>query len=409
METTSTKEKIALVKKSTTYKIVIPAKVERLIRFLCERVWDTEWSGILFYNPVGNFEDGSLEIHCVDILPMDIGTTTYTEFDMSPDVISYMAQNRELLDCKMGLIHSHNNMSTFFSGTDTATLQEEGADRNHFVSLIVNNAGKYTAAITRKVKYHCVRELSYEGFDGTVNLPGKEVIEGEEIEYFYLDIVFEEETNDQFNEVASRLKEIKEAKAKAAPKWTPNASSSPYGGYKWEPIYGGANKEKTSKFESPAVKQPTLFDDLDWGEPLGERRIPTTTNIYKGHTKPEDEDPTIPQITDDLIEGIINQLITGSVTVTKLDADTKKKLINTINARFTKRFGEGEVGITLFKYWATDFVEFLLWYSLDDPEVDECAAATEIANKTIEALKKLPKSEFVEEYINLFISYADRI
>lgn len=111
METTNTKEKIALVKKSTTYKIVIPAKVERLIRFLCERVWDTEWSGVLFYNPVGNFEDGSLEIHCVDILPMDIGTTTYTEFDMSPDVISYMAQNPELLDCKMGLIHSHNNMS----------------------------------------------------------------------------------------------------------------------------------------------------------------------------------------------------------------------------------------------------------------------------------------------------------
>ena len=401
METTSTKEKTALVKKSTTYKIVIPAKVERLIRFLCERVWDTEWSGVLFYNPVGNFEDGSLEIHCVDILPMDIGTTTYTEFDMSPDVISYMAQNRELLDCKMGLIHSHNNMSTFFSGTDTNTLQEEGADRNHFVSLIVNNAGKYTAAITRKVKYSCVRELSYEGFNGTVNLPEKEVIEGEEIEYFYLDIVFEEETNNQFNEVADRLKEIKEAKAKAAPKWVPNTATS--SSYKWEPLY-----KETNKYESAAAKQPTLFNDLDW-EPVESKKISTTTNIYKGYKNSEDEDPTIPQVTDDLINGIINQLITGSVTITKLDADAKKKLTNTIDVRFTKRFGSGEAGLTLFKYWATDFVEFLLWYSLDDPEVDECAVATEIANKTIEALKKLPKSNFIEEYINLFISYVDRI
>ena len=36
---------------------------------------------------------------------MDIGTAAYTEFDMSPDVISYMADNPELLDCQMGLIH----------------------------------------------------------------------------------------------------------------------------------------------------------------------------------------------------------------------------------------------------------------------------------------------------------------
>lgn len=99
------KPKIPLIQKSATYKIVIPAKVERLIRFLCERVWDTEWSGVLFYTPSGTFENGDLEIHCEDIYPMDIGTTTYTEFNMSPDVISYMAQNPELLDCKMGLIH----------------------------------------------------------------------------------------------------------------------------------------------------------------------------------------------------------------------------------------------------------------------------------------------------------------
>ena len=37
---------------------------------------------------------------------------------------------------------------TFFSGTDLNTLQEEGSDMNNFLSLIVNNAGQYTAAIT---------------------------------------------------------------------------------------------------------------------------------------------------------------------------------------------------------------------------------------------------------------------
>ena len=103
--------KIPLIEGPTSFKMVIPSQVERQIRFLCERIWSTEWSGVLFYNYEGNFEDGSLKVTCVDIYPMDIGSTGYTEFDMSPDVIGYMAQKQELLDCKMGLIHSHNNMS----------------------------------------------------------------------------------------------------------------------------------------------------------------------------------------------------------------------------------------------------------------------------------------------------------
>lgn len=401
METEKNKVTMNLVKKSTTYKIIIPAKVERLIRFLCERVWDTEWSGVLFYNPTGAFEDGSLEIHCVDILPMDIGTATYTEFDMSPDVISYMAQNPELLDCKMGLIHSHNNMSTFFSGTDTATLREEGADRNHFVSLIVNNAGNYTAAITRKVKYKSVREVSYESFDEVVTAPEKETIEGEEIEYFDLAIQFEEETDNQFLRVAERLKEIKSNKAKAK-SYTNDASTIDsskvkdsydrytYGGYSW--------KVNDDKIITP-TKEPTLFDDIEWDN----KPILTTTNGYSRISKLSDST----FVTDTLIEGIINQLISGSVTITKLEGDVKKKLIDNMSARFSKRFGKGDNGKKLFDYWASDFVEFLLWYSVTE-DVDECEVATEIANKTIRELKKLPNNDYINSYINLFLRYADQ-
>lgn len=43
-------------------------------------------------------------------------------------------------------------MRTFFSGTDRNTLLKEGADCNNFLSLIVNNEGTYTAAITRRVE-----------------------------------------------------------------------------------------------------------------------------------------------------------------------------------------------------------------------------------------------------------------
>ena len=46
---------------------------------------------------------------------------------------------------------SHQGFKAYFSGTDINTLREEGNDTNHFVSLIVNNAGEYCAAVTRKV------------------------------------------------------------------------------------------------------------------------------------------------------------------------------------------------------------------------------------------------------------------
>lgn len=105
-----------LVQKSGTYnyKLIIPEKVEKKIRFTCQKVWNTEWSGTLFFTHEGSFENNDLVIRCVDIYIMDIGTQAYTEFDMNPDVIAYMCSNPELLDCQMGLIHSHNNMSKKF-------------------------------------------------------------------------------------------------------------------------------------------------------------------------------------------------------------------------------------------------------------------------------------------------------
>lgn len=371
------------MKKSTSYKIIIPAEVERTIRFLCERVWDTEWSGVLFYTPSGNFEDGSLEIHCVDIFPMDIGNATYTEFNMSPDVISYMAEKPELLDCKMGLIHSHNNMSTFFSGTDLSTLKEEGNERNHFVSLIVNNAGNYTAAITRKIKYVSVRDFSYEGFDSVVHSDTKETINGEEIEYFNLDIVFEESSDNRFKEISDRLSDIKKTKAETSkttkyPMWTAPSPSTTY---------------------NTAVKEPTLFSNVDWK---------SNQNYYSSPVKSSESTIKTVKLSTKDIDKIVNQLLTGSVTLTKLDDSTKEKVIKTIDSRFDARFGKGDKGMELFEYWAQDFIEFLLWFSLDDQDMNDSEIASEIAERVIKALETLSPSKYIDRYIELLVCYVER-
>ena len=105
MEETKKIPVLSLVKLDTKYKLIIPHFVEQKIRHLCNRVWEKEWSGTLFYKAEGSFEDGTLVITCADIFVMDIGTVGYTEFDMSPDVITYMTAHPELMECQMGLIH----------------------------------------------------------------------------------------------------------------------------------------------------------------------------------------------------------------------------------------------------------------------------------------------------------------
>ena len=100
-----------LIKLYTTSKpkLIIPLEVEKKIRQLCSKIHEVEWSGTLFYRYKGTWDN--LEITCIDIHLMDIGSAAYTEFDVEPSVIAYMCDHPELMDCQMGLIHSHNNMA----------------------------------------------------------------------------------------------------------------------------------------------------------------------------------------------------------------------------------------------------------------------------------------------------------
>lgn len=389
---------ISLVQKFGTYnyKLIIPAEVERKIRFVCQKVWSTEWSGTLFFTHEGSFENDDLVIRCVDIYIMDIGTQAYTEFDMNPDVISYMCENPELLDCQMGLIHSHNNMSTFFSGTDTATLKEEGRDRNNFVSLIVNNAGSYTAAITRRIKSKQVKEsVSYEFFgDGEKQGTKEYVSDADEIEWFYLKIEKEGE-NYSFPDMAARLEGIKQAKAEKAKKvQTPVYQ----GGYK--PVIansygtkaGPANLVK-KEADKPKVIQPTLFGSTD--------DLPFDDNYSLPYGQ-----ATFDKVT---LKSLVLQLITGSIIISndsKIDISKWAKSMPTL---YEKRFGKGEEGMKNFKMWADTYTEYLTWYVTDEKleelgydEIEICAIC---AHDMIEELTKLPENDYIKGYIDALQKY----
>lgn len=390
-------QNIKLVQKSGTYnyKLVIPTEVERKIRFACQKVWNTEWSGTLFFTHEGSFENNDLVIRCVDIYIMDIGTQTYTEFDMNPDVIAYMCENPELLDCQMGLIHSHNNMSTFFSGTDTSTLREEGRDRNNFVSLIVNNVGNYTAAITRRTKDKKIKEsLSYEFFEKGEKQDTKEYTsKGDEIEWFYLKIIKEGEPL-SFQDMESRFEEIRKRKAEKAKKYTSQTTSH-------TPVISSfldAHKEANHANITPSKETPaqrSLFDDVE-------------DDLLFNHPDSNMPYGTI-KFDKSIIKQLTLQLVTGSIIIPNDSKIDIRKWATSMPAVYQKRFGKGEKGMELFEMWADTYTEFLTWYAIDSEleaqGMDETEMCAICAHDIIEELSKLPENEYINGYINALQKY----
>ena len=240
-------------------------------------------------------------------------------------------------------------MSTFMSGTDLNTLQEEGSDMNNFLSLIVNNAGQYTAAITRKVKHiPRVKEiLEYEFFgDGTINLGTDEydAVESYEIEYFFLDI--EKPTvNIGYTDLFDRINEISNSKV----------------------INIASKKENTNNnfnLKSNLIIPSTVQ------EPILEGKLP-----FEGLSKPKAEvdkedfiDYDNVKFNNNQLNSITKQLLIGSPIFTPKDLNEWVQKMPTV---FSKRFGEGQKGLENYRAFISYFVEFLLSEAFDEDLAEE--------------------------------------
>lgn len=141
---------ISLKQQNQKFSLKISDKLEKKIRVLCNKFPSTEWSGQLFYTYTGSLDKEDLAFVAEDLLFMDTGDTTTTEFYLDEGNAAAYIADHELWNCQVGLIHSHHSMATFFSGQDISMLKQEGANRNHFLSLIVNNAGIYSAKLTSR-------------------------------------------------------------------------------------------------------------------------------------------------------------------------------------------------------------------------------------------------------------------
>jgi hypothetical protein len=104
--------------------------------------------------------------------------------------IEYCERYPEALNWKIGLIHSHNSMSTFFSGTDLEEIYENSKAHNYYLSIITNNKNELIGKIAIQTKIINNVKVEYRGIDeeGYEYIVKEDKIDKNTSEVFYLDV-----------------------------------------------------------------------------------------------------------------------------------------------------------------------------------------------------------------------------
>lgn len=156
-------------------KLIISKEVLSQIAYLHNKIGDIEWSGLLFYKIISGdiSEPATFVMKAERIYLMNIGSAAYTEFSPDESIVDFYEKYPESLTMKWGMIHTHHNMKTFFSGTDMDELRSNSGAHNFYLSLIVNylDGGDYCAKIgieaeaESKSKYKFTKGVSFKGMD----------------------------------------------------------------------------------------------------------------------------------------------------------------------------------------------------------------------------------------------------
>lgn len=167
--------------KSYRIPITIDESVIDIIRYLCDRISREEWSGVIFYTTDGSITDlANFSINVKHLYPMQKGSASFTEYAFDdPEFINYRMKNPEVNMMRIGHMHSHNTMNTFFSGTDKDEVNENSEFHNYYLSIITNNFLDFSAAIGFRAKMQTPSIIALNE-DGLEYALSKEDVEIEE-------------------------------------------------------------------------------------------------------------------------------------------------------------------------------------------------------------------------------------
>ena len=151
-------------------KLIIPKKIHNKYTYLLNRFKDLEWSGPAWYRVKTDKDGFPTEWRIIHFHPLDLGSHAATEWE-AKDLAKILKETYALMPslkkAYMGLIHSHNTMGAFLSGTDTSTIQEMAPDEGFYGSLVVASAGKalHAFGFGYKDQYKCAHSIEVDEKD----------------------------------------------------------------------------------------------------------------------------------------------------------------------------------------------------------------------------------------------------
>ena len=159
-------------------KLIIPKKIEDKCLYFLNEHNNLEWSGPAWYFIKKDKDGFPKEWTLAHFHPLNLGTSAHTEYepkDVAPILRPTYKKHKKLEKAYMGLIHSHNTMGAFFSGTDEGTLEDCAPEENFFGSLVVAKSGKHLKAFafSWKDQYKVIHQHEIDEDDIVVESPVK--------------------------------------------------------------------------------------------------------------------------------------------------------------------------------------------------------------------------------------------
>jgi hypothetical protein len=350
------------------------------IQFLCKSIPKVEWSGVLFYSVTGSIKDPTnFKIEIEDILPLDVGTSVFTSYDLDNRFIDYLMEDPKRMKFKVGHIHSHNIMSVFFSGTDMEELNDSASAYNYYLSLIVNNYMDMTAKVAFVANATAtIQKVDYVSLDENgkpFSMSQKDFTFEKEILYMYdcgitvpsIDIVVEDSFAKKVAVLLVPKPVVKHVPIKPlipvvnrilpvhTPKGAPQSSLN-----KYKDFFSG------SEFSSLA----DLIDDEDDEdyEESAEKLLSFATSLFSNSTQ---------LLSDETLDEVLLSLLDMEVDPT----DIAKKVLDVYATNYSNQFPE------------KDDVDFIAdTYEVLDILYDVPSALTTLTNPTIRVIEMMVKA-----------------
>lgn len=150
------------------FTLIIDKELQAQIAYLHSKHEGIEWCGMLFYDiEAGDLTDlENMIVRAKRLYLVDVGSAGYTGGDLDEKLLDFYDEYPDAMDMRMGFIHTHHSMQTFFSGTDMQELHDNTEKYNFYLSLIVNHKSQYCAKIST---------VGHSLSDSTFTFPGDDL------------------------------------------------------------------------------------------------------------------------------------------------------------------------------------------------------------------------------------------